>query len=180
MSITPNQVKEAFRIQGANPEDISYVRYSNTTLQKVPLIISNSSTVFGIQFYPTGSNEGILFLKEDNTLVDKNSPITLQNLSGSNVSSIKLLVSIDSSTFDALPISSRTYDVSFNLVAITSSIQTDTDNGSGDTSGDGSTGNRNTGGGRTVDDETGNTNTSGQGDTSGRGVTVDGGRINAI
>lgn len=124
MSITPTQVKEAFRIEGANPEDISYVKYSNTTLEKVPLIISNSSTVFGIQFYPTGSNEGIRFLKEDNTLVDKNSPITLQKLSGSNVSNIKLLVSIDSSTFDTLPISSKTYDIKFNLVAVTSSLIT--------------------------------------------------------
>lgn len=124
MSITPNQVKEAFRVDGANPADISYVKYTNTTLEKVPLIISNSSTVFGIQFYPTGSIEGIRFLKEDDTVVDKNFPITLQKLSGSNVSSIKLLVSIDSSTFDALPISSKTYDIKFNLVAVTSSLIT--------------------------------------------------------
>lgn len=175
MSITPNQVKNAFIVEGANPEEISYTRYSTGTLQPIPLIISNSSTVFGIQFYPTGSDEGLLFFKEDNTTVDKNSPVTLQKLSGSNVSSIKLLVAVNTSTFDITPLTSKAYDVSFNIVAVTASIATGTGTSTTGTSTTGGT--SSTGGG-------GSTGTSGEQDEifgrriGGGGLPLSGGGIN--
>lgn len=121
LSIAPDEVKNAFIVQGANPNTLEYVRYATNTLQPVILIVSNSSTAFDIQFFPTGSETGLTFKTMDETIVNKLSPITLQRISGSNVNGIKLSVTIDTFGFDTTPLTSRVYDVSFNLVAVTSS-----------------------------------------------------------
>lgn len=124
MSITPDDVKNAFVVQGANPDTLEYVRYATNTLQPIILIVSNSSTVFDIQFFPTSSEAGLVFRTEAGVTVDSLSPVTLRRISGSNVNGIQLSVMVDTFGFDTTPLTSKAYDVSFNLVALTSSVQT--------------------------------------------------------
>lgn len=121
MSITPGEVREAFTVQ-IDTVNVTYTKYITNTLPKLPLIISNSSDTFGIQFYPT-SSVGIRFITENNIFIGKNSPVTLSPNTGSNVSSsIKLFAIIDTSGFNTSSVSSSTYPINFDLVAVTSSI----------------------------------------------------------
>lgn len=127
MSITPEQVTAAFQVTGLRSVgDITYTRFTDTAVAPIPLIVSNSSTVFGIRFFPTAS-AGILFKTEDDTLVDKNAQITLPRVSGSNITGIKLFAVINTDGFDDGLLTSKTYDIGFNMVAITSSAQSSTD-----------------------------------------------------
>lgn len=105
----PEEVKNAFIVQGANPDTLEYIRYTNT-LQPVTMIVSNSSTTFDIQFFPTSSVVGIVFKTEEGVVVDNLSPITLSNVNG-----IKLSAIIDTVEFDTTPLISKTYDISFSL-----------------------------------------------------------------
>lgn len=121
MSITPGEVREAFTVK-IDTVNVTYTKYITNTLPRLPLIISNSSDKFGIQFYPT-SSVGIRFITENNIFIGKNSPVTLSPNTGSNVSSsIKLFAVIDTSGFNTSSVSSSTYPINFDLVAVTSSI----------------------------------------------------------
>lgn len=122
MSITPEQVINAFQVIGANPDDITYTRFTTSPLAPIPLIVSNSSTAFEIRFFPTAST-GVFFKTEDDILVDVNAQVTLPRLSESNINSIKLFAVIDTDGLDDGLLTTKTYDIGFNMVAITSSIQ---------------------------------------------------------
>lgn len=123
MSITPEQVTAAFQVTGLRSVgDITYTRFTDTAVAPIPLIVSNSSTVFGIRFFPTAS-AGILFKTEDDTLVDKNAQITLPRVSGSNITGIKLFAVVNTDGFNDGLLTTKTYDIGFNMVAITSSAQ---------------------------------------------------------
>jgi hypothetical protein len=126
MSITPSQVLSAFQVTGSNPNDLDYTRFLTTELAQLPLIVSNSSTTFGIRFFPTGS-AGLLFTTETGQTVDSISQVTLPVVSGSNVTGIKLLMSIDTTNFNDILLTSQSYDIGFNLVAITASVQLPSD-----------------------------------------------------
>lgn len=120
MSITPSQVIDAFSVEGSNVE-LSYTKYLTNTLPSVPLIISNSSALFGIQFYPT-SSAGIRFVTENNIFIDENSPLTLPPKSGSNINGIKLFAVVDTTNFNTTQLSTIDYVTNFSLVAVTSSM----------------------------------------------------------
>lgn len=123
MSITPEQVTAALQVTGLRlGGSITYTRFTDIAIAPIPLIISNSSTAFGIRFFPTAS-AGIVFKTEDNVIVDKNAQVTLPRLSGSNINSIKLFAVINTDGFDDGLLTSKKYDIGFNMVAITSSIQ---------------------------------------------------------
>lgn len=126
MSITPEQVTAVFQVTVPRlADDITYTRFTDTALAPIPLIVSNSSTAFGIRFFPTAS-AGIVFKTEDDIIVDNNAQITLPRLSGSNVNGIKLFAVINTDGFNDGLLTSKTYDIGFNMVAITSSAQSST------------------------------------------------------
>jgi hypothetical protein len=122
MSIKPEQVLAAFRVTGASPSDVDYTRFTTTELAPLPLIISNSSTAFGIRFYPTAST-GLLFKTEKDEVVDINSQVTLPRVSGSNITGIKLFAVIDTTGFNDGRELTKEYNIGFNMVAITASTQ---------------------------------------------------------
>jgi hypothetical protein len=126
MSITPSQVLSAFQVTGSNPNDLDYTRFLTTELAQLPLIVSNSSTTFGIRFFPTGS-AGLSFTTETGQTVDSISQVTLPVVSGSNVTGIKLLMSIDTANFNDTLLTSQSYDIGFSVVAITASAQLPSD-----------------------------------------------------
>jgi hypothetical protein len=122
MSIKPEQVLAAFRVTGASPDDVNYTRFTTTELAPLPLIISNSSTAFGIRFYPTAS-AGLSFKTEKDEVVDINSQVTLPRVSGSNVAGIKLFAVIDTTGFNDGRDLTKEYNIGFDMVAITASNQ---------------------------------------------------------
>jgi hypothetical protein len=118
--ITQQELMNNFKVSGSYVT-LEYEKYKTKTLPAVKLFISNSSDVFGIQFYPTGSNQ-LLFTKSDGVTINQSYPVILAANTGSNISSIELLVNVDSSGFNARDTNtSLQFDIKFNVVAIVSS-----------------------------------------------------------
>lgn len=125
MTILPLIVQNNFKVSGSY-EPLTYQKYVNTSLPPVKLFISNSSNTFGIRFFPTGSalypNTQLTLRKADGTPINKNYPVTLPPNTGSNVNFIELFVNLNTSEFDNLSQGPLTFPLTFNIVAITSSI----------------------------------------------------------
>lgn len=119
--ISPAEVIQNFLVSGSGVV-LNYTKFSTTTLDPVTITVSNTSPRFAIVFFPTGSS-ALSYTTKDFTVVNKTYPLTLSPTTGSQISTIDLLVSVDTTGFNAKYDNTQMiYPVSFELVALTSSI----------------------------------------------------------
>lgn len=122
MTISSTTLLNSFFVSGANA-NLVFTKYIDTSVPTTKIYVSNSSAAFGIQLYPTGSIDGISFTVNDTTITEL-APLTLPPNTGSNINYATITAQINSTLYNTLPVSIKTYDVKFNLVAITSSLVT--------------------------------------------------------
>lgn len=122
MTITPDEVVNAFSVSGSSRE-LTYTKYITNTIPDIVLTVSNSSDTFGIELYPTSSN-GIRFFSEANIPINRFYPLRIPpKVSSSFTNEINVLARINTETFNTLPITDtrRDFNIKFDLVAVTSS-----------------------------------------------------------
>lgn len=125
--ITPTQLRNSFHISGSNTT-LVYEKYKTTELPDIKLFVSNSSTIFDIQLFPTGNIEGTQFIS-DNKSITPTSPLKLLRRSNDNINFAEILVKVDTSNLDATPVASRDIDIKFNMVALVDVNETATNSG---------------------------------------------------
>lgn len=144
MTISSTTLVNSLFVSGANA-NLVFTKYVDTSVPTVNIFVSNSSDTFGITLFPTGSINGLSFTV-GNTTITPSTPLTLPPKTGSNINFANIIVQLDTTNYNTLPVSIQTYDIKFNLVAVTSSLITVTP-AVGSTS---TTGITYTGGGRTA------------------------------
>lgn len=103
---------------------IEYEKYATTDIQPFKLFVTNSSDIFAVQFYYTGSATDNVIITSGSTPINRVNAITLPPRSGSNVSAIELLMDVDTIGLDEEPLESLTEEnqllegIHFNAVAL--------------------------------------------------------------
>lgn len=122
MTISSTTLVSSLFVSGANA-NLVFTKYVDTSVPTTKIYVSNSSAAFGIQLYPTGSINGMFFTVNDTTITPS-APLILPPNTGSNINYATIIVRLDSTTYNTLPVSIKTYDIKFNLAAVTSSLIT--------------------------------------------------------
>lgn len=120
MTITKQEVINSFYTSGSNI-NVTYFRNLTKVISDIPIIISSSASNFYLRVYPTSSSGVSFRLSGSSTLVNKTSPITLFPKSGSNDTTAIIIATIDTTNFDQLVMSSKNFEIQFNLIAVTES-----------------------------------------------------------
>jgi len=122
MTISSTTLLNSFFVSGANANRV-FTKYVDTSIPTVNIFVSNSSDAFGIRLFPTGSIQELSFTV-GNTTITPSAPLTLPPKTGSNINSANIIVQLNTTNYNTLPVSIQTYDIKFNLVAVTSSLVT--------------------------------------------------------
>lgn len=114
MTISLAMAQNALYVSGANAT-INYTKNITTTIPEPIFYISSSATNFYIDVVPTSSVAGIVFSREDNSLINETSKLRLYPNSQVKV---PIRVKIDSSNFNYVVESQKSYDIKLKLIPV--------------------------------------------------------------
>lgn len=117
MTVTANQVKEAFYVSGSEVS-LTYQQFITYGYQDIEMIVSSSATDFFIKLYPTASSQ-LSFRTEDNKLVNQGRPIILPPISESVTdNTTKIYARLDTSAFNTFVEETIDFPIKFNLTGL--------------------------------------------------------------
>lgn len=127
MTISLAMAQAALYVSGAN-STINYTKNVTTSIPEPIFYVSSSATNFYIDVVPTSSVAGIIFSRQDNSLINETNKLRLYPNSQTK---IPIRVKIDSSDFNNVVTPQKSYDIRLKLIPVEISSTEETPGGTG-------------------------------------------------